>query len=44
VSEDKKAAIMKVVNSYDTEGNGFINSAYLSDLMSSLNLLSEPEE
>lgn len=44
IEEDRQTEILKVVNGYDTEGNGFINSEYLSDLMAALGLLSEPEE
>lgn len=44
VAEDKQTEVVRVINSYDTEGNGFINTANLTDLMSALNLVSEPEE
>ena len=44
VREDKQTEIVRVINSYDTEGNGFISTDHLTDLMSALNLVSEPEE
>lgn len=44
VAEDKQTEVVRIINTYDTEGNAFINTALLTDLMAALNLLTEPEE
>lgn len=44
VENDKRSESLAVIGRYDTEGNGFIDSRSLTELMAALDLLAEPEE